>query len=248
VLNIGNNAGGPGTVSSPPVSATFSSDQSDWARASAIFTLITASTNINITGMQSGQNGELAILWNAGASNTITLPNASVSSAIANRWHTSTGAALSLQPGSGVLAQYDSTAGNQGWRVAPLGGVNPVNGTATGLTLNTHFRSLGTATDASGTTTFDATAHELWQTTLANNTALLVSGAKVGETIELWIIQGSTAYTPTWSGTNTITWFNAGSPYGPPGMPVTAGAIMKVSLVCTGTNTFHGHWLGNTGP
>jgi hypothetical protein len=127
-----------------------------------------------------------------------------------------------------------------------LAGTTISTSTLTGATVNTHYASVGTASDSAGTTTFDASSKESWKTTLANNTALKVTNATAGQRIVLRITQAASGgpYTPTYDGTMTITWFTAGA--GAPAMPATASAVLKVILECTGSGTFDGHSAGAT--
>jgi hypothetical protein len=103
------------TFSTPALTpAQITADQNNYAPGTGWFQRWSSDASRNVTGLVSGQDGQLAEIWNVG-SNNIVLQNENASSTAANRFTTSTGADLTLTAGKCAIARYDTTSTR--WRV-----------------------------------------------------------------------------------------------------------------------------------
>ncbi len=108
----------PATLSSAAnTPGAIGGNTDNYAPGAGAVQLWSASGAFNVTGMVAGLSGEVRLIWNAGATNTITLKNLTTSSA-ANQWECSTGTDLALAAKKCALAVYDATATK--WRVTLL--------------------------------------------------------------------------------------------------------------------------------
>ena len=134
---------GFGAPANTPSSITTNTN--NYAPGSGTFQRWASTTNVNVTGMVAGFDGETRYIWNVG-SNNITFKNQDTNSTAANRFKTDTLADLVLLPSAIMIAQYDTTSTT--WRVGLLGigsGGGSVTGTGTTNTLSlwTSSTSLG---------------------------------------------------------------------------------------------------------
>ncbi len=118
VLKLTDGASAGGTISSPPLSPTALSGNTDnYNPGTTRHLRISASTPVNLTGIVAGQDGQELFIWNVGATNTITITHQTVSTA-ANQFFTTTAANLALAAGKCAIAMYDGTTAR--WRVSLL--------------------------------------------------------------------------------------------------------------------------------
>jgi hypothetical protein len=116
----------------------------------------------------------------------------------------------------------------------------------TGLTITQSAAAIGSATPGA-TVTFALNTNNWWQLVLGQNTALLVSGATVGQTFFLEIQQAASGgpYTiSSWLSGSTVVWFGPG--FAAPSMPTSTSAWLSVMLRCVATSTYHAWWTGNS--
>lgn len=102
----------------PNTPAQITADQNNYSPGSGVHQRWSSDASRSVTGMVPPDgNGEGREIWNVGAQD-IVLVNESASSTAANRWHTATGADLTLAANKCALARYDGTS--QRWRVTLL--------------------------------------------------------------------------------------------------------------------------------
>ncbi len=165
-----------------------------------------------------------------------TLTGTTLASNVAGTSITSTGTLTGGATGAGFTVALSTSS---------ITGTLPVaNLPTTGLTLTQTSKPITTDTPGS-TITFNLGTSDYHQVTLGASSTLAVSGATTGQpfTIKLQQAASGGPYTPTWF--SGITWYGTPS-YSAPPFPTTASAWLKATFYCTGTNTYDGHWCGNT--
>lgn len=94
---------------------SFSTSQNDLALPSGAFIRLNPSTSsLSITGMAAGSDGQLKMMFNAGA-NAVTLAHYSANSAIQNRFVVYNGSNYTLQANNAVTMMYDGASAV--WRI-----------------------------------------------------------------------------------------------------------------------------------
>ena len=94
---------------------SWGSSQNNFDFEGAMILLSTGSSNVDLTGLSKGQEGQILFILNVG-SGTITVKNNSASSSAAHRFRTQSGADLSLTTDKTVIVQY----ANSLWRETKL--------------------------------------------------------------------------------------------------------------------------------